>query len=279
MEVALHRAIVHEELPTERAGLLDFVGVKFGKLIVLQFRHGLGQHFLVRFVTQVGHKSALLRAEQVARPTDVEVLHGDVDARPEVGKIFDGLQPAAGLVGQEGKGRCEQVAEGFARPAPHAATHLVKVRKAEAVGCVDDDGVGIGYVDAVFHDGRGNEHVVVVIDKAHDDFFQLLGRHLPMTDGDAGIGHVFLDQGRKVGQGRHTVGHDVHLAVAAHLEIHRLGNHLVAEGMYFGLDGAAVGRRCLDDAEVARPHERKLEGTRDGRGRHREGVDIDLQLA
>ncbi len=47
------------------------------------------------FVAEVGNEAALLSAEEVACATDVEVLHGYVYARAEVGKALDGLQAPA----------------------------------------------------------------------------------------------------------------------------------------------------------------------------------------
>ena len=49
--------------------------------------------------------------------------------------------------------------------------------------------------------------------------------------------------------------------------------------MYLRLDGISVGGWCLDDAQVARTHQRELQGTRNGGRRHGERVDIGLQLA
>ena len=83
---------------------------------------------------------------------------------------------------------------------------------------------------------------------------------MAVARGHAGIGHIFPDQGGEVGQTGHTVGDDIDLSAAAHLEVHGFGNDLVAEGVDFGLDGAAVGRRGLDDAEVAGAREETGEG-------------------
>ena len=81
--------------------------------------------------------------------------HGDVKAGADGGELLDGFQSPLG-VGRQGEiGGNEQVAEGLAVRAPHAAAHLVQVGESETVGIVDDDGVGIGDVDAVLHDGGG----------------------------------------------------------------------------------------------------------------------------
>ena len=78
------------------AGLgLVFLGKEVGKLFVPQFVYSLVQNPMVSFVAQVRNESALLAAENVAGPADVEVLHGDVDAAAQLRKVFDGLQPPA----------------------------------------------------------------------------------------------------------------------------------------------------------------------------------------
>ena len=62
------------------------------------------------------------------------------------------------------------------------------------VRVVHYNGIGVRNVDTVFNDCRGKEHVVIVIDEAHDDFLQLLRRHLPMADGHTAVGHILMDK-------------------------------------------------------------------------------------
>ena len=45
----------------------------------------------------------------------------------------------------------------------------MEVGKSKAVGIIDNDGICIGNVDTVLHDGRRKQHVIVVIDKSKDD--------------------------------------------------------------------------------------------------------------
>ena len=49
--------------------------------------------------------------------------------------------------------------------------------------------------------------------------------------------------------------------------------------MHFRLNGITVGRRCLDDAQVARTHQGELQGTGNGRGGHGQGIHVHFQLA
>ena len=201
-----------------------------------------------------------------------------MDAAAQVAEVFDGLQTAARVILEQRQGRREEIAERLAAAAAHTTAHLVEVGEAEVVGGIDDDGVGIGDVNAVFHDGGGDENVVVVVDEAEDDALQFGGRHLAVARHDTGIGHVFVNQLLEAIDRGDAVGDDIHLAVAAHLEVDGVGNDLVAKRMYLRLDGAAVGRRCLDDGEIAGTHQRKLESAGNGRGRHGERIDVDLHL-
>ena len=80
-----------------------------------------------------------------------------MDAAAQVAEIFDGLQTAARIILEQRQGRREEIAERLAAAAAHATAHLVEVGETEVVGGIDDDGVGIGDVNAVFHDGSGDE--------------------------------------------------------------------------------------------------------------------------
>lgn len=89
---------------------------------------------------------------------------------------------------------CQQVAEGLLVATAHTAAHLVQVAQAEVVRLIDDDGVGIGDVDTVLHDRGSDEHIVVVVYKAHDNLFQLLGGHLSVSYAHTCIGYIACDE-------------------------------------------------------------------------------------
>ena len=100
-EVALHLALVYELLTADGAVTFQFVGIQVGEFIGFQFVHGFGKYLLIRLIAQVGNEAALLSSQQIAGPTDVEVLHGNVDAAAQVAEVLDGLQAPFGL-GREG---------------------------------------------------------------------------------------------------------------------------------------------------------------------------------
>ncbi len=84
----------------------------------------------------------------------------------------------------------------------------MQVAQSEVVGIHHDDGIGIGDVDSVLHDGGGEQHVEVVVDESHDDLFQFLGLHLSMSDGYAAIGHLLLYQHLQFGELGYPVAHE-----------------------------------------------------------------------
>ena len=46
-----------------------------------QFFHSLGQDFLVGFIAHIGDETALFGPQQVSGTTDIQILHGDINAR------------------------------------------------------------------------------------------------------------------------------------------------------------------------------------------------------
>ena len=98
----------------------------------------------------------------------------------------------------------------------------MEVRESEAVGVVDDDGVGVGDVDAVLHDGRGEEHVVIIIHKADEDFLKLFRIHLTVTDGHSCVRDILMDERGYLGKVGYAVVHEVDLSVTRHLALHQM---------------------------------------------------------
>jgi hypothetical protein len=116
---------------------------EFLEVFVLQFAYGLFQDLVVGLEADVVDEAALFRAEQVARATDVQVLHGDVDAAAQVAELLDGLQAFAAEVGQQVRAGCEQVAVGLLVAAAHATAQLVQIAEAEVLRLVHDDRVRV----------------------------------------------------------------------------------------------------------------------------------------
>ena len=99
-----------------------------------------------------------------------------------------------------------------------------------------------------------------------------------MADGDTGVGDILMDHFSDVGKVADAVVDEINLTVSRHLEIDGVGDDLCTKGVNLRLDGITVRGRRLDDTEITGSDERELEGTGNGRGRHRESVDIRLHL-
>ena len=77
--------------------------------------------------------------------------------------------------------------------AADAAAELIEIGQAEAVGAVDEDGVGVGDVDAGLDDGGGEQDVGLALDEGVHDDFQVVLVHLAVADDDARLGDQFAD--------------------------------------------------------------------------------------
>ena len=155
----------------------------------------------------------------------------------------------------------------------------MKVAEPEVVRPVDNDGVGVRNVNAIFHYCRREQHVVVVVSKSKYDFLQFLRLHLPVADGDAHVRHILDYHVSNALKVAYSVVDEIDLSVSAHLEIYGIGNYLLSESVYLRLNRIAVGRRCLYHAHVPCSDKRELQRSRNRRCRHRERVNIGLHLS
>ena len=141
--------------------------------------------------------TALLSAEEIACAADFEVAHGDTEAAAEGGVLFHGIDAFAGIAAGHFAAGDHEVGVGLVTGAADAAAELVEVGEAEAVGAVDDDGIGVRDIDAAFDDGGADEDVGLTGDEAVHDFLELTFLHLTVTGFDGGAfgaeGEEFFD--------------------------------------------------------------------------------------
>ena len=261
-----------------RIGL--FLG-ELGELFILQFVDGLLEDFLVHLESDVRDESTLLATEQVARPADVEVTHGDVHAASEFAELLHGLKAFARLGRQGMEWGRQQVAECTLVGPAHPAAELVQVAQAEGVGLVDEDGVGVGDVDAALDDGGRHQHVVRTLDEVGHDPLELLPVHLAMADAHPGVRHEAVDHAGHVPDVGHPVVHEVRLTATGQLVSNGIPDQRLVEGADLGLHRIPIGWRRRNDAEVAGPHEGELQRPWDGRrgqGQRVHGRPQRLQL-
>ena len=83
---------------------------------------------------------------------------------------------------------------------------------------------------------------------------EFFGLHLSVSDGDTGVWYVFQYGFLQSLQVTDSVVHDIHLSVAAHLEVYCINDDLRTESVNLCLNRMAVGWRRLYDTQVARTH-------------------------
>ena len=78
--------------------------------------------------------------------------------------------------------------------APDTPAQLVQLGQTELVGTVNDNGIGVGNIDAGFNDGGAHQHIVTLVVEIGHDLLKLTLTHLAMTGDDTRFG----DQGLQI---------------------------------------------------------------------------------
>ena len=194
-------------------------------LLALQRGDALLEQLAVELEADRRDMAALLRAEQVAGAADFQVAHGDFEAAAERGVLLDRAEALAHVGEEPAVARQQQVGVGLVLVAAHAAAQLVEVAQAEAVGAVNDDGVGIRNIQAALDDGGGQQHVGLAVDELGHDLLQLVAVHLAVADDDAGVRQERAELLGHGLDGHHAVVQEEDLAAAVQLALDGVADH------------------------------------------------------
>jgi hypothetical protein len=135
----------------------------------------------------------LLLPEQVARAANLEVAHGDLEARAELGVVRERGQAGTRLRRQLGGVRVEEVRVGEDVGASDAAPYLVQLGEPERVGAFHDECVRLRDVEARLDDRGRDEDVGVAGEERVHALLELLLRHLAVGDEEAQAGAQLLE--------------------------------------------------------------------------------------
>ena len=154
----------------------------------------------------------------------------------------------------------------------------MQIAQTKAVGIVDDYGVHIRNIDATLHNRCRHQDVKVVVDKVHNGLLQLDRLHLTVRHRHTGLGtepHQHTFDGHQI---LHAVVDKVDLTISLQLRLDNLLDQLLREGVRLGLYRSSVWWWSRDDRQVARAHQRELQGARYRRCGERKRIDTHTQL-
>ncbi len=223
--------------------------------------------------------AGLLVAEQVPRAADLEVAHRDLEAGAELRVVRERGQPLARLARERGRRGVEQVRVGALARAAHAPADLVELGQPELVRALHDQRVRARDVEAGLDDRRAHEHVGAAAEELEHHVLELALRHLPVRHEHARLRHQRPHALGGLVDRLHAVVEEERLPAAGQLALDRLLHEVLVVVAHVGLHRPPALRRRLDDRDVAQARERHLERPRDRRGRQREHVDLQAQLA
>ena len=161
---------------------------------------------------------------------------------------------------------------------PDPAPQLVELAEPEAVGAVDDEGVHRRHVDARLDDRRAHQHVELALPEVEHDLLERPLVHLAVGHRHPGLGHQLADPAGRLLDVLHPVVHEEDLALAEQLAADRLGDRPLVVLADVGEDRLALGRRGVEQGQVADAGEAHLQRAGDGRGREGQHVDVGAQL-
>ena len=239
--------------------------------------HRLTDQPHVQIETNAGDVSGLLGTQHVAGPANLQVFQRNRHTRAQLVVLSDGGKPVVGGLGERSLAWVEEI--GVATfPAPtHPAAQLVQLGQAECLGPLNDEGVGVGDVQAGLDDRGAHQDVVVAVPEPLDGLLKLFLRHLSVGDGDPGLGHQCPHPRGGGIDGVDPVVHIERLAVAQQFAAQCRGDLFVIIGSDIGqhrvpLLGRGQDRRHLPDSGQAH-----LQGPGNRGGTHGQHIDVGPQ--
>src|SRR5690606_41957659 len=103
--------------------------------------------------------------EQIPCSSDFQIFHSNVETASQIRKLFQGLNAFSGFFGHQTIRRTNKITKRLFVASPDTTSHLVQIRLAKIVGIIEENSVGIRYVQPAFDNRGGNQHIIFPIDK------------------------------------------------------------------------------------------------------------------
>src|SRR5690606_20941313 len=135
-------------------------------------------------------------SEQLSRAANLEIVGRERETGAESLQRLDRLEPLGGVGGQAAQRRGDEISVGLMVRSADTPAQLMKLRKTEPIGAIDDDGIGRRYVDAALDDRRAHEHVEASMVEVERYVFERAFRHLPVSHAYRCLRQQLLQIGR-----------------------------------------------------------------------------------
>src|SRR5688572_8293261 len=122
--------------------------------VTFQALDGLLYHLHVQIKSDRRNMARLLFSEEVAGASDFHVRRSDAEAGAQLGKLLYGREALLGVFTQLPLIGDEKISVGLVAASSDSSAQLIQLRETEHVGAIDEDGVGVGHVDARLNNGR-----------------------------------------------------------------------------------------------------------------------------
>ena len=225
----------------------------------LRPRHGIGQHFCVQLITDRIDLTALFATQQVARATQFQVAHRQLEACAQLGVFLQSVQALSSIAAEFAVRGGHEIGVGLTRETADAATDLMELGQAKTVGVVHEQGVGVGDVDAAFDDRGRHQAIERAVTEGLHDAVDAVFVHLPVNGVEPHAGHELAQAiGELVEVFDLIVDHE-HLALAIEFALAGVDDQLVIPWSDASLDRHARSRRFGQHADVTQAEHRKMQ--------------------
>ena len=210
--------------------------------------------------------AGLLGTQQVAGTPDLQVPHSDFEAGAEFSKVPDGGKALFGHLRQVFVRPVGEVGVGVAGGPAYPAPELMELAQTEPVRVFDDQGIGVGDIQAGFDDGGTDQHIDLSFGHVGHHLAQCLLGHLAVGNADAKARDALLQGACALVDGLGAVVEVEYLAAPVHLP---------ADGIIYdsgivlhdkGLHRVPVGRGGLDGGHIPDAGQGHVQGPGDGSG-------------
>src|SRR5262245_9530854 len=197
-----------------------------------------------------------------------------MEAGAEFAKLLEGFDALTGCLGKQEVPRNKQVRIRLVHAPSNASTQLIELGETKRLRVVDDDGIGGGDIEARLNDCGTQQQVKAALQKLQHHGFQPPLRHLPVGHADATLRDKPEEQSLHGGERLNPIVHKKHLAATRQLSSDGPYDGLLSVRCHHGLDGTPPFRWRGNDAAIAQPNQRHVQGTWNRGGSQHQYVDL-----